>query len=237
MRLVFPLLSSPSGLTLSFLLDVYSSLSIGFSILALASLKYFPTHLLSVQIRPGHFFAWNPAMSSHSFKIKARLVKLCRLWLLLCFSALSHVPLSPAEMWTARETPPSFQFLKPWKLFSTLRPCLNTCLRALHTARLFLAFRSHLSGPLLRWVFLDYHKVHLTPHVTTLLKHPHFFIALPPPTELHIHSLWLSVSAPYSAKPMKIGIFHLYPKHLRQWQVHNRWAINIHWMNDHILTQ
>lgn len=178
MRLVFPLLSSPSGLTLSFLLDVYSSLSIGFSILALASLKYFPTHLLSVQIRPGHFFAWNPAMSSHSFKIKARLVKLCRLWLLLCFSALSHVPLSPAEMWTARETPPSFQFLKPWKLFSTLRPCLNTCLRALHTARLFLAFRSHLSGPLLRWVFLDYHKVHLTPHVTALLKHPHFFIAL-----------------------------------------------------------
>ena len=57
MHLVFPLLSSPSGLTLSFLLDVYSSLSIGFSTLTLASLKSFPISLLSVQIRPGHSFA------------------------------------------------------------------------------------------------------------------------------------------------------------------------------------
>ena len=52
------------------------------------------------------------------------------------------------------------------------------CLHALHTATLFLAFRSHLNCPLLKWVFLDYHKVHLAPHVTTLLKHPLFFIAL-----------------------------------------------------------
>ena len=52
------------------------------------------------------------------------------------------------------------------------------CLHALHTATLSLAFGSHLNCPLLIWVFLDYHKVHPAPHVTTLLKHPLFFLFL-----------------------------------------------------------
>ena len=69
---------------------------------------------------------------------------------------------------------PFFQFLKPQKLFSTLRPHLNTCLCALHTATLFLAFRSHLNCPLLRWVFLGYHKVHLAPARHYTIKTPSF---------------------------------------------------------------
>lgn len=43
----------------------------------------------------------------------------------------------------------------------------------------------------------------------------------------YIFTLCDCVSAPYNAKPMKIGIFNLYPEHIRQWQVRNGWTINI----------